>query len=107
SVAAEPHPVLAAVSRLPDAAAGAAAVEAAAAAPPLVARRVHDVAVRGVEHDIREARIVVDEHDLVPGFAAIRRLIDAAVGTRPEQVAGRRDVHDFRITRIDDDPGYS
>src|SRR4029453_9623654 len=82
-------PRLPGVGRLPDGATRAAAVEAASAAPPLMARRVQDVAVRRIDRDVREAGVVVDELDFVPRPAAVRRLVDAAVGARSEQMAGR------------------
>ena len=95
--------VLAAVGRLPQAAARAAAVEAPRRAPALVRRGVEHVRVRRVHHDIGEAGVVVDEVRVRPGLAAVGRLEQAALGVRPEQVAERGDVDDVRILRVDDD----
>src|SRR5207249_3117097 len=97
------RPVLASVGAFPEAAARPAAVEAAAAATPLIARRVDRAGVRRIERDIGKAGVVVDELDLVPGLAAVGRLVDAAVRAGPEQMSGRGDVHGLRIFRIDHD----
>ena len=53
------RPGLAAVGRLPDAAARAAAVHAARRAPALIGRRVEDLAVRRVHHQVVRAGVVV------------------------------------------------
>ena len=102
-VAGQLVPRLAGVSALPDRAAGTAAVEAAAGAAPLVARRVDDAGVHRIEDDVGEAGVVVDELDVVPGLAAVGRLVDAAFRVRAEEMAERRDVDRVGVLRIDDD----
>ena len=103
-VARQFRPRLARVGRLPDRAARTAAVEAAAAAAALIARRVQNVAVRRIDRNVVEARILVDELHLRPVLPAVDRLVDAAVRIRSEQVSRRCDVHGLRVLRIDDDP---
>ena len=46
---------------------------------------------------------VVDLQHLLPGRAAVGRLVDAALAAGPEERAGRRDEHDVVVDRIDDD----
>src|SRR5512146_496930 len=96
---------LAGVLRLPHGAPRAATVETTARAAALIAGRVENAAVRRIDRDVGEAGVLVDELDPVPGLAAIRRLVDAALRIRTKEVTGRRDVHDLRIVRIDHDAG--
>ncbi len=102
-VAGQLRPRLARVAALPQRAARSAAVETAAAAAPLIARGIENVAVRRIEHDVGEPRVVVEELDLVPALAPVRRFVDAAIRVRAEQMAGHRDVHRLRTFRIDHD----
>ena len=97
------RPGLAAVGRLEDAAAGAAAVEAALRPPPLIHRRVEDLAVRRIDRDFVRAGVVVDLERLLPGLAAVGRLEDAALAAWSPQAAGRRDKDDIVVARVDDD----
>ena len=99
----QPRPGLAAVGRLPDAAARAAAVHAARRAPALVGRGVEDLAVRRIDREIVGAGVVVDLQHLLPGLAAVGRLVDAALAAGPEQRAGGGDEHRVVVARIDDD----
>src|SRR5262249_17863090 len=69
AVALEPRPVLAAVGRLPDAAARPSAVHAARRAPPLIRGRVENLAVGRIHHQVVRAGVVVDLQHLLPGLA--------------------------------------
>ena len=99
----QPLPGVAAVGRLPDAAARPAAVHAARGAAPLIHRRVENPVVGRIHHEIVRAGVVVHLQRLLPGPAAVGRLVDAALAAGPEQAAGRRDEHDVVVARIDDD----
>ena len=103
SAAGELVPRLARVGALPDRAARAAAVEAARGAAALVARGVNDIRVDRIEDEVGEARVVVDELDVVPGLAAVGRLVDPALGIGSEQMPEHRRVHRVWILRVDDD----
>src|SRR5262249_55954630 len=103
SVSADAIPRLAAVVGLPERAAGAAAVVAASAAAALIARRVQHARIRWIHDYVCKSSVLVDVLDLRPRLAAVRRLVDAAVRARAEQMAGRGDVDDVRILRIDHD----
>jgi hypothetical protein len=99
----QPGPRLPGVRRLPDAAAGTAAVEAPGRAAALIRRAVQDVRVDRVHDDVGEARVLVDELRERPVGAAVRRLVEAALLVRSEQVPDRGDVEDIRVLRMDDD----
>ena len=105
AAAGDARPGLAGVVGAPDAAAGSAAVEAPRLPPALIGRGEERVRVRGVHHEIDEARVVVDELGVRPGLAAVGRLVDAALRVRPEEVAGRGDVDDVGILRVHDHLG--
>src|SRR5262249_40889469 len=92
---------VAAVARLVDAAFGAAADQLADRAAPLIRRRVHDVGVLRIEHDVVHAGVGADRQDRLPRRAAVRRLVEAALAAgRPERPL-RGDVDDVRVARID------
>ena len=55
-------------------------------------------------HDVICAGIVVALEHLLPGQAAICRLVDASFASRPEEWAGRGHEHHVVVHRIDDDP---
>src|SRR5512132_2769459 len=99
----ETFPGQAAVGGLVEAAAGAAAFEVPGLAANLVERRVDDAGVIGVEDDVDGARVLVLVENLLPRLAAVGGAEDAAFRVRAEGVADRRDQHDVRITRVDDD----
>ncbi len=103
AVALHPRPRVAAVGRLPDAAARAAAVHAARGAAPLVGGCVDDLAVRRVHRQIVRSGVVVDLQHLLPGLAAVGGLVDAALTARSPQAARRRDEDDVVVARVDGD----
>ena len=82
---------------------GPAAVEAPRRAAPLVRRRVEDVRIRRIHHEIDEARVVVDELRVRPGLAAVGRLVQPAVWIRTEQMSDGRNIGNVRILRMDDE----
>ncbi len=99
----EARPRLAAVGRLEDAAAGPAAVHAAGRAPALIHRRVQDLAVGRVHHDVVGAGVVVALQHLLPGLAAVERPVHAALAAGAPQAAGGRHEHDVVVARVDGD----
>ena len=99
----QPRPRLAGVGRFPDATARATAVHAACGAAPLIRRRVEDLVVGRIHHEVVGARVVVDLQDLLPRLAAVDRFVDPALAARPPEAAGRRDEDDVVCSRIDDD----
>src|SRR5215475_14328640 len=58
-------------------------------------------------HDhIDRAGILIDEEDALPGRASVRRAIDAALLLGTIAMPLRRNEHDVRVGRVDDDaPG--
>src|SRR5262249_10148786 len=103
AVALDLRPFLAAVGRLPEPAARAAPVHAAGATPPLVHRRVEDLIVRRIHHEIVGAGVVVALEHLLPLPAAVGRLVDAAIAARPPQTSGCGDEDGVVVPRIDHD----
>src|SRR5207302_3056724 len=81
-VARDLGPVVAAVARLEDAAAGAAARHLPRVAVRLPQRRVDDLRVVGIENQLDRAGLVVAEQDLLPRLAAVLRPEDAALRIR-------------------------
>ncbi len=103
NTALDARPRLAAVGRLPDTAARAAAVHAARRPPPLVRRRINDLAVRRIDHQLVRAGVVVDLEHVLPGLASVGRLEHAAFAARAPQAAGGRNQHHVGVARIDGD----
>ena len=93
-------PRLAPVRRLKDAAARPAAVEPPRLAQALVGRRVEDVRVVQVHHQVHHARERVGVEHLLPGLAAVGRLVNAALRARLPEVAQRRHVGDVGVFRM-------
>ena len=94
----------AAVRRLVEPAARAAAVHAARGPPALIHRRVQDLAVGRIHHDVVRAGVIVDLEHLRPGLAAVGGAVDAALAARAPQAPGGRHEHDVVVARVDDDP---
>ena len=103
AVALHARPALAAVNRFPQTAAGTAAIHAARRPPPLIRRRVQNLVVRRVHHQIVRAGVVVDLHHLLPALSAVGRLVDSALAAGAPQAAGGGDEHDVVVARIDHD----
>ena len=78
------RPVVAAVGRLPHAAAGTAAVHAALRPSPLVGGREHDVGIGRRHHEIVGARLVINRQHALPALSAVCRLVHAAVAAGAE-----------------------
>ena len=90
-------PALTTVGRLPERGARAARTEEVGSAQALIARRPEHVRVARVEVDVHEASGVVDELLELPGRAAVRRLVEAAILVgRPRRAEGR-DPRDVRV----------
>ena len=98
-------PVLAAVHRPVEAAAGPAAVEPPPGPLPLVHGGEDGVGVGGIHREVDRARVLVDVEDLLPGIPAVAGPEHAPVLVRPPQVADRRHVDDIGIPRMDEDAG--
>ena len=99
------RPGLAGVGGLPDAAAGTAAVHAPLLPPALVGRGVERLVVQRIHHQVGRPGVVVHVQRAGPGLAAVGGLVDAALAAGSPQVAGRGDVDDVEVDRIDDDAG--
>ncbi len=93
-------PRVAAVERAEQGGAGPAADEAESATAALVRRGVHGAAV-GVDCDLADAGITVDEQHLLPGFPTIFRAVQTALLVWSPQVTHRGGEHDVRIGRVD------
>src|SRR5262249_55124394 len=96
-------PGLAAVGAAMDRALGPAVDEGGKRSAALIRRRDDDVGVARVEDDVADTGVLGDLQHLVPGLAAVGRLVEAAIAAgRPERsLCG--DVHRIAILRIDDD----
>ena len=92
------------VSRFPKSGTGATAIEAPRSSAPLIRRRVKRLVVRRIHDQIGEARVFVDELDVVPGLAAVGGFEDAAFFVWAKQMAQHGDIDYVRIFRIDNDP---
>ena len=57
----------------------------------------------GIDGDIGDAGVFVDDEGLGPGGAAVGALVDAALFVGTPEIAERRDVHDVGIGGMDDD----
>jgi len=62
-----------------------------------------DVGVLRIENDVAAARAVAEVENFLPGFAAITRAEDAALGVRAVGVPESGDKGDIGIRRMDDD----
>ena len=91
------------VGRLVQPAARSAAVETVRLALPLVGRRVERVRIARIHGDVDEPRVLVDELRVGPRLPAVGRLEQPALPVRAEQVAGRRDIDDVGVCRVNDD----
>src|SRR5262249_47976693 len=71
----------------------------------LIAARVENQRVLGIHREVTDAGDFIDEERPRPRRAAVGRLEDAtiAAATLREERALRRDVHNVRVFRIDDD----
>src|SRR5262249_6726490 len=72
-------------------------------AAALVGRRVEDLIVHRVHHQIVGSGVIVHLEHLRPRLAGVSRLVDAALAARPPQAAGRGHEHDVVVPRIDQD----
>src|SRR5215831_10381940 len=71
-------------------------------ATPLICGRVKNVRIRRIQDYIIHACVLTDGQYGLPGLAAVRRFVEAAVSAwSPERSRGR-DVHDLRVSRIND-----
>ena len=98
-------PGVAAVGRLEHAAARAAGRHGVLLAEGLPERRVEDVRVVPVDHEVDRAGALVAEEDALPAVAAVGRTEDAPLLARHPILAERRDVDNGRIGRVDADLG--
>src|SRR6185436_13338072 len=80
----ELRPGLGAVDRLVDPGLGAGRQEAVLA---LQRRRVEDVGVRRIHHELREARVLADLFGVRPCLAAVGGLVEATLAARRPQRA--------------------
>src|SRR6185437_5278574 len=94
-------PGRATIRALEDAAAGATADQDPRLAPRLPEGRVERPRIRGVHDEVDDPRRVVAKEDLVPRLAAIRGLVDAALGIGGPDMPERSHVYDVGIVRID------
>src|SRR5678815_5152310 len=69
----------------------------------LIRAREQNLGVLGIENDVADARVVVDEERPGPGGAAVGGLVDATIAALAEERALRRDIHRIGIARVDDD----
>jgi len=97
------RPRFSGVSRFPETAAGAAAVHAAHGAPALIHRRVENPVVRRIHHEIVGSGVVVNLQDLLPGLAAVDRLVHAALAAGTPEAARGGDEDNVVVARIDHD----
>src|SRR5262249_33463134 len=72
----------AAVGRLEDATFRAAGDEHAGVTTALIRRRVHDVGIPRIEHDVADSRVLADLEHGLPRAAAVRRLVQPAIAAR-------------------------
>ena len=86
-----------------DGAFGAAIDEREEVAAALVCRGDDDARITRIELDVGDARVVADLEHLLPGLAAVRRLVEAAIAAGAPERPLRRHVHDVAVRRIDDD----
>src|SRR5262245_10993840 len=86
-----------------DRALGPAVDEGSKRSAALIRRRDDDVGVARIEDDVADTGVLGDLQHLVPGLAAVGRLVEATVAAgRPERsLCG--DIHRIAILRIDDD----
>src|SRR5262249_15291051 len=96
-------PCVAAVDRLPDAAAGTAAVDAARRSPPLTHRRIDRLRIARRHREIVRAGFIVDEQHSLPRLAAVGGLVDSAIAAGPEERTRRRDEDVVVVRRVDED----
>ena len=69
---------------------------------PLIGRRIQNVRIRRIHHNIIDTGVLADGEHRLPGLAAIAGLKQSAVAARSPQRPGCRDVDDLRIPRIND-----
>ena len=98
-------PVVSAVGRLEDPAAGSTARHFERVSIRLPQRDVHHLRVVRIDDQLVGAGLVVPEQDPVPRLPAILRSVDAALRIRRRVMAERRHVHEVRVRRIDPDLG--
>src|SRR5205085_7358918 len=79
AVAFKSLPSLAPIGRLPETAARAAAVEAPRGAAALIGCGVERLVICGIDHEVCEACVIVNELDVRPSLAAVNCLVDAAL----------------------------
>jgi hypothetical protein len=96
-------PVIAAVGRLEESAAGAAARHHVRHAERFPQRRVHDLGIFRIEIQLDAARLVVAKQHLLPGLAAVFGSEDTAFGIRAGGMAERRDEDDVGVGGMDPD----
>ena len=61
------------------------------------------VRVARIEHDVGDAGVLADVQHLLPGLAAVGRLVEPAIAARSPQRPLGRDVHRVRVARVDQD----
>src|SRR5581483_228265 len=98
-------PVVAAVGRLEDPAAGTVGgrVHAPRRTPRVPERRVDRARVRRIDREIDRADVVALEEHFLPRRAAVLRTEDAAIRIRAVRVAERCDVDEVRVARVNED----
>jgi hypothetical protein len=64
---------------------------------------VNDVRVLRIELHLNAAGVLVDEENLFPGRAAVRRAEDAALGVRTVRMPETCDKDDVRLCGMDDE----
>ena len=99
----EPGPRRATVATAEDSAAGAAAVESPRLPLPLVHRRVQDLGIARIDHQVGRARVLVQKENLLPCLAAVGRLEHPAFGVRSPQMSRGGDERDIGIARMNGD----
>src|SRR5205085_5057846 len=70
----------------------------------LIRRGINCFRIIWIDYYVGDAGVLADVEDLVPGFAAVGRLVQAAVSAWSPQRPLRRHVNNVRIFRIDRDP---
>ncbi len=104
SVALQAGPAVAPVVGPPDTTPRTAAVEAPPGSTALVGGREEHVGVLGMHDQIRGARVLVHEQNVLPGAAAVRGAEDAALAIRLEEVPHRGHVDDVGVRRVENHP---
>ncbi len=99
----ELRPSAAGVGRLEDSGLRSPGQESVLATLALERRGVEHVGVRRIHRDLGEPGVLADLLEVRPRLAAVGGLEEAAFAAGRPQRTDRRDVHDIRVARVDDD----